>query len=98
MTDTRTRPNLCTKCGYMVDAATGVSNGRDIPKPGDVSVCLNCGAVHIFTIALLLREPTQEEIDSFEPGFKAFLQHVEAARRTVVPSGGLPSAHGHGRS
>ena len=40
-------PSECPGCGYKVDAATGVS-GKGEPAEGDVSICLNCGAINIF--------------------------------------------------
>jgi hypothetical protein len=36
------------------------------PKPGDVSLCLNCGTLCIFTETFMLRKPTPEEKEKME--------------------------------
>lgn len=41
---TRTNEDHCPRCKQKLDAATS-STGYDIPKPGDLSVCLGCQAV-----------------------------------------------------
>jgi hypothetical protein len=33
----------CPSCGYSVDGASDFE-GQAVPKPGDVSICLNCAA------------------------------------------------------
>lgn len=50
----------CLRCGHKIDAATDVGHGA-VPTEGDVSVCLHCGALAIFSKDLTLREPTPEE-------------------------------------
>ena len=32
----------CPTCGYEMDSATGTTHDED-PRPGDLTVCLNCG-------------------------------------------------------
>jgi hypothetical protein len=49
----------CSKCGYKSNAATYFGDRK--PKPGNVSMCLNCGHVTIFDENLRFREPTLEE-------------------------------------
>jgi len=47
------------------------------PEPGNVSVCLNCGAVMVFCDDLSLRSATMEEIGYFmnnNPKFRASLE------------------------
>jgi NAD-dependent SIR2 family protein deacetylase len=47
---TRTPKNKCLKCGYVTDAA---SHMRD---EGDISLCMKCGELHVFTKALTYKE------------------------------------------
>lgn len=54
----------CPTCSYRVDSATSAGHRRP-PKPGDVSVCLNCAAANIFTADLTLRSATMDEQESF---------------------------------
>lgn len=41
---TRLKPGWCPVCRYEMDAATGVFEAVR-PKPGDVTVCINCAAL-----------------------------------------------------
>jgi hypothetical protein len=50
--------NLCPACGYFHDSASTVARDRGKPKPGDLSVCLNCGALAAFTDDLRLKLTT----------------------------------------
>ena len=38
----------CPKCGYIFTDATTLEESNLKPKKGDVSFCLNCGAVNQF--------------------------------------------------
>ena len=55
----------CPQCGYRVDSESRVyGEGRDTGyKAGDVSICLYCSAVNIFTADGLLRVPDAAELD-----------------------------------
>jgi hypothetical protein len=41
--------------------------GSSQPKPGDMSVCIECGFVSVFTRKMRLRVPTKAEIWRFQP-------------------------------
>jgi hypothetical protein len=63
MTDTtRTPAALCWHCDRMLDAASALEDHRD-PVPGDVSLCMYCGAVAVFDDQLRLGRPTKEFLD-----------------------------------
>jgi hypothetical protein len=53
----------CLHCGHKLDAATGVGH-HDAPEPGNLSLCINCGAVTIYAEDLTLRGMTREEMDA----------------------------------
>lgn len=58
-------PQMCRQCGYKFDAssATRKSGGKKLmPKPGNVSICLNCGDLTFFDKGLRLRPPTPAEL------------------------------------
>jgi hypothetical protein len=59
--DSRVPPSACLSCGALNDAATGVNNDAR-PSPGDVTVCLYCGHIMVFSDDLLMRNPTAAEI------------------------------------
>jgi hypothetical protein len=53
---------LCPECHTDNDAATSFEMDDAIPSDGDVTVCLYCGALAIFTDeTTLFRRPTAEE-------------------------------------
>ena len=52
--------NFCPNCGYFSDRASGAMGSKRPPGPGDIAICLSCGAPMIFTETLGLR-PMQEE-------------------------------------
>jgi hypothetical protein len=71
----------CAKCGYKMDQASDAF-GEDKPKPGDLSVCLNCGAIAVFGENLQLREPTPEE--KLKIAGDESVTHVQVARAYIV--------------
>jgi hypothetical protein len=38
---------MCLRCGYVCDAHTSFHNPNAVPKPGDLSICMNCGAEYV---------------------------------------------------
>ena len=60
---TRLPPASCPSCGKKLDAATHPT--EDVaPSPGDVTICLGCQDLLIFTEELGLRRPTEAEIQA----------------------------------
>jgi hypothetical protein len=56
----------CPNCGYQFTAASGITTDA-APKPGDLSLCLNCGTQLIFTNEIGgLRVPTMVELNLFK--------------------------------
>lgn len=43
--------------------ATTSAFGEHKPKPGDVSLCMACGAVSVFDQNFMMRAPTPEELE-----------------------------------
>ena len=60
-----TPPSSCPTCGAILDAATGIKDMAVAhhlePKPGDRTVCYQCGGLAIFDKRLMLRRPTSAE-------------------------------------
>jgi hypothetical protein len=51
----------CLRCRQLLDAATVVDDDCR-PEAGDVSICMTCGHVAIFTHAGKLRQPRPAEL------------------------------------
>lgn len=58
---------ICPNCGEINDAASAVTeriiggNPKIKPKPGDLSICINCGHFCIFDNKLKLRDMNEDE-------------------------------------
>lgn len=58
---------VCPACGYQVDASStvaghGIEDGQRAPADGNMSICIACAGVSIFTDdATRLRLPTADE-------------------------------------
>lgn len=62
MKDTKTQKNRCLRCYHVLDGAMDIA-GENIPKDGDLSICIKCGAVCAFTDNLALRPLRKAEIE-----------------------------------
>jgi hypothetical protein len=56
----------CPVCRYRVSVTTGLGH-EEKPLPGDVTLCINCVSVLIFTDNLAVREPTLKELENLTP-------------------------------
>ncbi len=45
----------CPTCGYVMDDATCISQTKGRPSSGDLSLCMKCGEILLFTDRLNLR-------------------------------------------
>ncbi len=63
MKTTRLPSATCPSCGKKLDAATTFDEDVE-PSPGDVTICLGCQDILIFTEELGLRRPTDQELET----------------------------------
>ena len=56
-------PEFDCACGKQLDAATG----DDLPRPGDLTVCMQCERIYQFDSALRLIPVTPEMMRSLDP-------------------------------
>lgn len=52
---------ICPACGRRHDCQTMLSAPRSAPRPGDISACIDCGALSVLSPALQLRRLTDAE-------------------------------------
>lgn len=57
-----TRQTVCGNCGHALTQATGVRGEAVAPKPGDVTICVECGNVMIFNEVMDVRKVTHEDL------------------------------------
>jgi hypothetical protein len=56
----------CWMCGYEYDRVTGLTEPDKPARDGDITICINCGAIAIFSAEKRgLREPELKELLSF---------------------------------
>ena len=86
MEPTRTRCVSCPVCGKPLDSISSVQGDNQPPQPGDITVCLYCGAVMEVGGGLVPQPFTPEEAEELcrDPELMAQLQRVEAARRLTL--------------
>ena len=53
----QTPKSKCPSCEHEMDQVTGPEQ----PKPGDVTICINCRHICIFDDEMKLRNPTDDE-------------------------------------
>jgi hypothetical protein len=82
----------CVACGYVVTAATGIGTESE-PSPGDMSICLSCGALLLFDAE---RRPSRVApdgwLDTAPPDVRAMVLGAQdlIRRRGPIPKpGGL---------
>lgn len=82
------RPALCPHCGYFCDAASPLGH-RDSATPGDISMCLSCGNLNVFTQDMGLRKALVEDIVNLSNEAWETVKKAARAQREVVPPQGL---------
>lgn len=56
----------CPTCNSRFDSSAPIKNKLSIPKEGDPSICLYCGAWLTFNKDLSLREITEKDLENFK--------------------------------
>ena len=57
----KTPPQRCRACGHSFNRSENIGDIVVKPEEGDFTVCIRCGALHVFTALLTLRPPTKAE-------------------------------------
>jgi hypothetical protein len=63
--ETPMRPAACPSCELVLVGAMSVAEEAS-PKPDDVTVCIMCGQICVYTEEMVLRLPTQAEWPSIK--------------------------------
>jgi len=58
--------NNCPKCGHPVEINTSTTGTHEIPKKGDISICVYCSSICVYNEDLTIHLATQEEINEFK--------------------------------
>jgi hypothetical protein len=79
------KPWMCSRCGYVMDAASALGENA-VPAQGDVSICLNCGALYMLDDRRLWRAVTPADLAMLEPAFRREITTIQMVRsRAGIP-------------
>lgn len=70
----------CWVCGYQFDAATSLY-GECRPRPGDLTLCLKCGELYVFTDRMGIRIPTLAEMSILDNQIHREIERVQRVIR-----------------
>ena len=76
----------CPRCGYAVDAATGLGDTH-APRPGDISLCLRCGCPMEFGDGIPPRWLVYDELVRLDRDVRARIVQAILHIITMRPSG-----------
>ena len=81
MRTTKTPHGQCPTCGTRLTGTTDITPENARPKPGDLSVCVYCGAILTFTATMTLRLLSAAEARDCDPDVIATVRRFSAAVR-----------------
>jgi hypothetical protein len=73
----------CPLRGHHIDAALG-AHGEARPTPGDITICLYCRGLLVFTADLRHRVLTNAEYLALPVGLRAFLSRARECAKRVM--------------
>jgi hypothetical protein len=82
----------CPVCRYHVSVTTGLGHDEK-PIPGDVTLCINCASVLVFTDNLAVREPSLVELESLTPEQHHDISLFRNILKREAPMEGEPGAY-----
>ncbi len=70
-------PDECPVCHGYLDAAGPITNAKVQPKPGDYSLCINCGALLRFDPGMRLQVVPDDDLLELPKGDVERLRRVQ---------------------
>lgn len=78
------KPDLCPKCGYLFGATTSMKRPQDVPKPGNLTVCICCGELLVFNQDLMVEGIGEGWEAHFREEVAGDPQELAEVERTIV--------------
>jgi hypothetical protein len=73
----------CTACGYPLNGAFDTEGDRHVPKEGDFSICIECGAVMVYRADQTLRAMTTREWGRLKADERQEIERAQSLIDTV---------------
>lgn len=84
MNDPRHIESNCPQCNYFMDASTSIDGDEDIkPSPGDISLCIKCGAMLDFDDDMKLQFLSQEKFEELDENTRSQIVSARAAIKRI---------------
>lgn len=77
------KPQACPACGIEQECATNFTREKATPKPGDASLCIECGTLSVFQSDLSMALMTKEQFDMLEASSQRDILRMQEALRKV---------------
>lgn len=75
---------MCGTCGYVMDASIATDGPDVTPREQDITLCINCGGVHVRE-AGKWRPVTTREFTALTPGERADVCKAQRTIRKLIP-------------
>ena len=82
MSSTKLAAQGCPKCGYTIDACSGIDHNNG-PQPEDLTLCINCAAYLQFDDELRLVMFTDEQLLDLDDETRLLLTRARVAINAV---------------
>lgn len=76
------KDQTCPVCSTLLNAASGFNNNAS-PSPGDVSICIRCGAVLKFDEQMTLQQVPEAELQALDQDDRRLLFEARSAVRDL---------------
>jgi hypothetical protein len=79
----------CLDCGHKVNASGSTDGSPELPGPGDLVVCIRCGAVMVHADDMSLRGMTDAEMDALVADTETMNELAKNVRRIHIMRAGM---------
>lgn len=79
----------CLKCGKKMNASGSTDGSPHLPEPGDLVLCIKCGAVMKHADDMTLRGMTEQEMDELVADTETMDELAKNVQRIHIMRAGL---------
>jgi len=84
MNDPHHYESNCPQCNYFMDASTSIDGDENVkPSPGDISLCIKCGAMLDFDDDMKLQFLRQEKFEELDDETRSQILSARAVIKRI---------------